>query len=110
VVDMPKRTTHSDHCKIFSFLLRLKSRLLAIKQQVFAVSDAHARQHGWQITVTRGGFGRTYRDPRFDYLAPCTACDGGGCNPRDATCSACHGTGRIVLDPAAVSQPRRGRP
>lgn len=111
VVDMSDRTTHSDHCKIYSFFLsRLKSRLSAITQQVFAVPDTHARRHGWQVTVTRGGFGRRYRDPRFDYLAPCAACNGRGCNPHGTTCSACHGTGRIVLDPAAVSQPRRGRP
>jgi hypothetical protein len=105
---MPHRTTHSDHCKIF--LLWLKSRLSAITQQVFAVPDAHARRHGWQVAVTHGGFGRRYRDPRFDYLAPCTACNGRGYHPYGTTCSACHGTGRIVLDSVAVSQPRRGRP
>ena len=89
---MPNRTTRGDHCTIYSFLLRLKSRLFAIAQQVFAVSDARARRHGWQVTVTRGGFGRRYRDPRFDFLMPCPACSGRGCNPHGTTCSACHGT------------------
>ena len=110
VVDMPHRTTRSDHCKIFSFLLKLKTRLSTIAQQVFAVPDADARRHSWQITITHGGFGRRYRDPRFDYLAPCTACSGRGGNPRGITCPACGGTGRIVLDSAAVSRPRRGQP
>ena len=108
---MSDRTTHSDHGKIYTlFLFRLKSRLSAITQQVFAVPDTHARRHGWQVTVTRAGFGRRYRDPRFDYLAPCTACNGQGCNLHGTTCSACHGTGRTVLDTTAVSQPRRGQP
>lgn len=107
VVDMPHRTTRSDHCKISSFLLKLKTRLAAIAQQVFAVPDADARRHGWQVTVTHGGFGRRYRDPRFDNLVPCTACSGRGGNPRGSTCPACRGTGRVVLDPAAVSRPRR---
>ena len=100
---MPYRTTHSDHCKISSFLLKLKNRLSAITQQVFAGPDADARQHGWQIIVTHGGFGRRYRDARFDYLVPCVACKGRGSNT-------CGGTGRIILDPATVSRPGRGQP
>ena len=110
MVDMPHRTTRSDHCKIYGFLLKLKSRLSAIAQQVFAGPDADARRHGWQVTVTHGGFGRSYRDARFDYLVPCMACNGRGYNPRGTTCSACHGTGRIVLDSAAVSRPEQGQP
>ncbi len=110
VVDMPHRTTRSDHCKITSLLLRLKSRLSAIAQQVFDGPDADARRHGWQVTVTRSGFGRRYRDARFDYLVPCMPCNGRGDTPRGTTCSACHGTGRIVLDPAAVPRPGRGQP
>lgn len=107
---MSKRTILSDQCKIFNFLRGLKSRLSAITQQVFAVPDTRARRYGWQVTVTHGGFGRRYRDPRFDYLMPCMACNGRGCNPQGTICSACHRTGRLVLDPAAVSQPGRGQP
>jgi hypothetical protein len=110
LVDMPKRTTHSDHYKICTFLLRLKSRLAAATNRIFAAPDTRARRHGWQVTVTHGGFGRRYRDPRFDYLAPCPTCKGRGCRPSRTTCSACHGTGRMVLDPAAVSQLGRGQP
>lgn len=107
---MPHRTTRSDHCKISSFLLKLKSRLSATAQQVFARPDADARRHDWQITVTHGGFGRRYRDPRFDYLVPCIACNGRSDDPSGTTCPACGGTGRIVLDRAAASRPGRGQP
>jgi hypothetical protein len=107
VVDMPHRSTHTDHRKIYNFLLKLKGPLAAITQRLFAVSDANAHRHGWQVTITRGGFGRTYRDPRFDYLAECTTCNGRGRKARDTTCPPCDGTGRIVLDPAAL--PRQGR-
>ena len=110
MVDMPHRTTRSDHCKISSFLPKLKTRLSAIARQVFAVPDADARRHGWQITVTHGGFGRRYRDPRFDYLVSCTGCSGRGRNPHHSICPTCGGTGRVVLDAAAVPRPRRGQP
>jgi DnaJ-class molecular chaperone len=106
---MPHRSTHTNYRKIYNFLLKLKSPLAAITQRVFA-APADAHRHGWQITITRGGFGRTYRDPRFDYLAECTTCNGRGCLPGDTTCSPCHGTGRIVLDPAAFSLQGRGQP
>jgi hypothetical protein len=110
VADMSYRTTRSDHCKIYSFLLKLKSCLAAIAQQVFAGPDANARRHGWQIAVTHGGFGRRYRDARFDYLVPCIACNGRSRDPCGTTCPACGGTGRIVLDPVGVSRPGRGQP
>lgn len=35
---------------------------------LFAADDDRAGQHGWQVTQTRGGRGRRYRDPRFDAL------------------------------------------
>ena len=34
----------------------------------FAMNDAEAYWWGWQITKTRGGRGRRYRDRRFDTL------------------------------------------
>lgn len=34
----------------------------------FAMNDAEAYWWGWQITKTRGGRGRRYRDRRFDIL------------------------------------------
>jgi hypothetical protein len=46
--------------------------------RLFQAEDARARQHGWQITVDRGGLARTYRDPRFDHFRRCPACAGTG--------------------------------
>ncbi len=106
---MAHRTTRTNCCKIDSLLRKLKSRLARIAQRIFAAPDADARRHGWQVTITNVGWGRSYRDPRFDRLLTCSACKGQGCYPGDTICSICDGTGRIVLDPA-VSQPRRGLP
>jgi hypothetical protein len=39
-------------------------------QRLFARDDLIAVEHGWQITTRCGGFGRRYRDPRFDTLRP----------------------------------------
>lgn len=62
----------------------------------FAMSDNEAYWRGWQITKTRAGLGRCYRDPRFDALAACMRCAGAGVYA-DAPCGACQGTGRITL-------------
>jgi len=76
--------------------------------KIFGADDRLARDRGWQITLRHGGLGRNYRDPRFDSLAACTACRGRGHNSRGVACPDCDGTGRIVLNPAAVSQPDGG--
>jgi hypothetical protein len=106
---MAHRTTCTNWCKIDSFLPKLKSRLARIAQRIFSAPDADARRHGWQITITNDGLGRSYRDPRFDRLRACSACEGQGCYPRDTICSVCDGAGRIRLNPG-VPQPGRGRP
>jgi hypothetical protein len=82
--------------------------LSAIGDKIFQADDRRARDHGWQVVPRRGGLSRSYRDPRFDRLVACATCNGCGCNPQGVACSACHGAGRIVLDRAAVSPPRRG--
>jgi hypothetical protein len=38
-------------------------------RRLFAMNDAEAGWHGWQVTETLGGLGRQYRDARFDALA-----------------------------------------
>ena len=83
--------------------------LSAIGAKIFRVDDRRARDRGWQVIPRHGGFSRTYRDPRFDYLIPCPACNGRGYNPDRATCPGCRGSGRLVLDSADVTQPRRGQ-
>ena len=62
----------------------------------FAMNDTEACWWGWQITKTLGGFGRRYRDVRFDTLAACVQCAGAGAWT-DAPCGPCLGTGRITL-------------
>ena len=39
-----------------------------LESRLFADEDALARARGWTIRRTRGGFGRVYRDPRWDGL------------------------------------------
>jgi hypothetical protein len=74
-----------------------------IGRKIFRSSDYQARQHGWQVTPRHGGLSRTYRDPRFDYLAAYTTCNGRGHNPRSITCPDCQGTGRVSIAPDAIS-------
>ena len=62
----------------------------------FAMNDTEAYWRGWQITKTRGGLGRRYRDLRFDALAACAQCAGAG-EWADAPCGPCLGTGRIII-------------
>ena len=64
--------------------------------RLFAMNDTEACWRTWQITKTRGGLGRCYRDPRFDALAECAKCRGAGVNA-DAPCGPCLGTGRITV-------------
>jgi hypothetical protein len=42
------------------------------------VNDTEAYWWGWQVAKARGGLGRRYRDTRFDTLAACARCAGGG--------------------------------
>jgi len=107
---MSHRSTYTSHFKIYGFPLKLRRLLRAITQRVFDAADGDAYRYGWQVTATHSGFGRTYRDPRFDQLVPCTSCNGRGRNHDDTACSACHGTGRIILNPAALSRQVRGQP
>lgn len=89
----------------------LLRELAAVGSKIFRADDRRARDRGWQIIPRHSGLSRNYRDPRFDYLITCGACNGRGCHPRGASCSGCQGTGRIVLaPPAAVSQSARAQP
>jgi hypothetical protein len=38
-------------------------------RRLFAINDAEARWHAWQVTETLGGLSRRYRDARFAALA-----------------------------------------
>jgi hypothetical protein len=64
--------------------------------RLFVTNDTEAYWRDWQITKTRGGLARRYRDPQFDMLAECPKCRGAGVTV-DLPCPPCLGTGRITL-------------
>jgi hypothetical protein len=78
---------------LLSWLAAIPRRL---GDRLFAMNDAEAYWHSWQITRTHGGLGRRYRDPRFDTLAECPKCRGAGATG-DQPCPPCVGTGRVTL-------------
>jgi hypothetical protein len=88
----------------------IRSSLTTLTQRLFAASDTAVRQHGWQVSSTRCGFGRKYRDPRFDTLASCHDCHGRGITALRNQCPRCGGTGRVTVKPASEppSNPQRG--
>ena len=86
---------------LLSWLAAVPRRL---GDRLFVTNDTEAYWRSWQITRIHGGFGRRYRDPRFDTLAECPKCYGtgrtqGGPRSRaaDLPCAPCLGTGRITL-------------
>jgi hypothetical protein len=82
--------------------------LSAFGNKIFEADDRRARDRDWEITPSHGGLSRSYRDPRFNYLRRCRACNGFGCSPDGVTCASCHGAGRVILDAAKAPQ-RPGR-
>jgi hypothetical protein len=78
---------------LLSWLAAIPRRL---GDRLFAMNDAEAYWHNWQIIRTHGGLGRRYRDPQFDTLAECPKCRGAGVTG-DLPCPPCLGTGRVTL-------------
>jgi hypothetical protein len=98
---MRHRTTHTDLSKLSNLPFTwIRSIRTALTQRLFAATDTTGRQHGWQASSTRWGFGRRYRDPRFDTLASCGDCRGRGITSPGNPCHKCGGTGRITVQPA----------
>ena len=103
---MRHRTTYTHLIKIYKLpaaWIRAGGR--ALTQRMFAAPDAAARQRGWQVSCTHEGFGRSYRDPRFNTLASCGDCLGRGIKSTGNPCHACVGTGRITVRPADEPPP-----
>lgn len=102
MANMPYSTTHTNLIKLWNLPLTwAKARLLALTQRLFAAGDTAARQHGWQVNSMHGGFGRSYRDPRFDAMTSCGDCRGRSITTPGSPCQTCGGTGRIIIEPAA---------
>lgn len=106
---MRHRTTYTNVIKIYKLTPGwIRSGLTVLAQRMFAAPDATARRRGWQVSPTPGGFGRRYRDPRFDTLTSCGECLGRGAKPASEPCPTCRGTGRITVRPA--DEPPPGAP
>jgi hypothetical protein len=107
------RTVSGSRCARFGRILLIVLSWLAaiprrLEDRLFVMNDAEAYWHDWQITKTRGGLVRKYRDPRFGTLAECSKCRGTGRNgagrngagangAANLPCVPCLGTGRITL-------------
>ncbi len=70
--------------------------------RMFSINDDEAYWRGWQIIKVHAGFGRRYRDPRFDTLVICARCLGTGIEvleviEMDMRCGICLGTGRLTI-------------
>jgi hypothetical protein len=60
---------HTTNPNVRKTPLDLVIRLLrTLGGKIFQADDRYARDRGWQITSSRSGLSRTYRDPRFDSL------------------------------------------
>jgi hypothetical protein len=89
---MPHGITVTDRDKIYPQPLeQLKLVLAALGDRAFAGADAEARRHGWQVYTIHFGFGRRYRDPRFDTPAACPGCHGRGVDGYGDLCLGCSG-------------------
>lgn len=82
-----------------SILTRIGTATSRLGEALFARSDARARSSGWEVTSSRRGLSRSYRDPRFDLIRSCPQCAGSGVTPRGRDCARCFGTGRVIHDP-----------
>jgi hypothetical protein len=74
---------------------RLGRFLETVGARLFAADDLAAIEHGWQVTASRGGLSRLYRDPRFDTARACPKCSGYG-GTGSEPCVPCDGTGRVI--------------
>ncbi len=91
---MSKASTRLPGHKVWAIPI-IRLGLTKLEQRLFAGLDRQARHHGWQVTRLYRGFGRRYRDPRFDLLSECPACAGRGSTDR-GPCEPCRSTGRVT--------------
>jgi hypothetical protein len=63
---------------------------------VFAVKDAEAAWHAWEVEPRYAGLGRLYRDQRFDGLVSCPRCHRVSTVAGSAVCKQCSAADRLV--------------
>lgn len=72
---------------------QLRQMISKWDNRIFAAKDAEARVRGWEIARPPKGFGRVYRDPRWDLISACDMCGGGGGSV--TACQSCGGYGTV---------------
>lgn len=72
---------------------RLHQMISRWADRIFAAEDARAHARGWEISRPRKGFGRVYRDPRWDLISECEVC--GGDDGSVTACQSCGGYGKV---------------
>lgn len=80
----------------------LRRLIIRWESRIFAAEDAAARHRGWQISRPPKGFGRAYRDPRWDFISECELCDGDG-GSAVAPCRSCEARGTVRHSPTGAS-------
>ena len=91
---MSKASTRLPRRKVWVIPI-IRLGLTKLEQCLFGDLDEQARHDGWQVTRTHHGFGRRYRDPRFDLLSTCQHCAGSG-SMDGQPCEPCRGSGRVT--------------
>lgn len=72
------------------------------ERRIFVADDAVALARGWNISRSPKGFGRVYRDPRWDLISECESCRGdAGSEPE--SCSSCGGCGTVQRSRTDIS-------
>lgn len=87
--------------------MRIVALIWRVSEEAFAEIDAFAWVQQWEIRRT--WHTHTYRDTRFDALAPCRVCSGRGRCATGLPCRRCRATGRVNLLESAASR-RHERP
>lgn len=91
---MSKASTRFPRNKVWAIPI-IRLTLTWLEQRLFDELDRQARHDGWQVIRLYHGFGRRYRDPRFDLLSVCSTCAGSG-HADGQPCDPCRGTGRVT--------------
>lgn len=77
-----------------------------LEKRLFHTDDDKAKARGWEVRAMRSGLGRVYRDPRWNSVFDCLACQGSGTAVDDSDgCAECRGTGVVRLGGLSSGRP-----